>query len=71
MDQKRKPNVLWAQVSDKVFLTLDLQEAEKPNVQLNNKEEHGRISFRCDLDSSGDMLASRPGLRDVTLRRSI
>lgn len=47
MDEKRKPNVLWAQVSDKVFLTLDLQEAEKPKVQLvNDKEEHGKILFR-------------------------
>lgn len=46
MDAKRKPNVLWAQVSDKVFLTLDLQEAEKPNVQLKNEDEHGRITFR-------------------------
>ena len=47
MDAKRKPNVLWAQVSDKVFLTLDLQEAEKPNVQLlNDKNERGQIIFR-------------------------
>lgn len=47
MDEKRKPNILWAQVSDKVFLTLDLQEAEKPKVQLiNDEKEHGKIIFK-------------------------
>jgi hypothetical protein len=42
----RNPNVLWAQMSDKVFLTLDIQEAEKPVVNLTNHENTGNISFK-------------------------
>lgn len=52
MEERRKPNCLWAQASDKVFLTLDLQEAEKPKVQLlNDESEHGKIIFRQDMSS--------------------
>ena len=71
MDAKRKPNVLWAQVSDKVFLTLDLQEAEKPNVQLKNEEEHGRITFRCAFLVDEVLPARRSGRWDVGLHRTV
>ena len=42
----RNPNVLWAQLRDKVFLTLDIQEAEKPVVNVTNKDATGNISFK-------------------------
>jgi prostaglandin-E synthase len=42
----RNPNVLWAQLSDKVFLTLDIQEAEKPVVNVTNNDNTGNVSYK-------------------------
>ena len=47
MTSPRNPNVLWAQRSDKVYLTIDVQEAEKPQVKLENDESgHGHVLFK-------------------------
>lgn len=43
----RVPNILWAQRTATVYLTIDLQEAENPQVKLENADEgHGRVIFK-------------------------
>lgn len=43
----RKPNILWAQRSEKVFLTVDVQEAVKPQIKVENAASgNGRVTFK-------------------------
>ena len=39
------PPVLWAQRADKLYLTIDLQDAKNPKIDVTNDEDGGKISF--------------------------
>jgi len=41
------PTLLWAQRKDRLFLTIDLQDAKDPKVVLENdeKDEYGKLTF--------------------------
>ncbi len=39
------PPVLWAQRADKLYLTIDLQDAKNPRIDVTNDEDGGKISF--------------------------
>lgn len=46
----RKPNLLWAERSDKLFLTIDVQDAgaSKPLVKVEEATSgNGRVIFKC------------------------
>lgn len=45
------PQVLWAQRSDKVYLTIDLQEAKDPKISIDNDDEGGKVSFSASAVS--------------------
>jgi hypothetical protein len=48
MSKALLPTVKWAQLRDKVYLTIDVQDCKGPKVDLTNddKVEHGRLVFR-------------------------
>lgn len=48
MSKALLPTVKWAQLRDKVYLTIDVQDCKGPKVDLTNddKGEHGRLVFR-------------------------
>jgi hypothetical protein len=39
------PPVLWAQRADKLYLTIDLQDAKNPKIDVSNDDAGGKISF--------------------------
>lgn len=45
MSETRLPTVQWAQRSDKLYLTIDLQEAENTKIELTNGDDGGKVSF--------------------------
>ena len=47
------PNIQWAQRKDCVYLTIDLQNAKNPKIDLNNGEDgkHGHVSFKGKAQS--------------------
>ena len=47
------PNIQWAQRKDCVYLTIDLQNAKSPKIDLNNGDDgkHGHISFKGKAQS--------------------
>lgn len=58
-----QPTVLWAQRSDRLFITIDLQDCKDPKVTLDGEGEHGKLSFRGHAHShaTGDQVARMPG----------
>jgi hypothetical protein len=50
----RIPTVLWSQRKDKIFLTIDVQDAKEPKVEVKNAEGHGTLVFsgKAGSDSS-------------------
>ena len=57
----RKPNVLWAQSKDKIFFTIDVQEAERPQVKLDNDSEGtGVVTFRYVIRSQYMLVSAVP-----------
>ena len=47
------PNIQWAQRKDCVYLTIDLQNAKSPKIDLNNGDDgkHGHVSFKGKAQS--------------------
>ena len=47
------PNIQWAQRKDRVYLTIDLQNAKNPTIKLNNGSDgkHGHVSFKGKAQS--------------------
>lgn len=43
--------MLWAQRSDRLLLTIDLQDCKDPKVSLDNDDKHGKLSFRGNAHS--------------------
>lgn len=41
------PQLLWAQRRDRLYLTIDLQDAKDPQIKLENdaEDKHGKLSF--------------------------
>ena len=39
------PPIMWAQRSDKLYLTIDLQDVKDPKIELSNTETGGKVSF--------------------------
>ena len=40
------PQLLWAQRSDRLYITIDLQDCKDPTVELDSDEQHGKLTFR-------------------------
>jgi len=47
------PNIQWAQRKDRVYLTIDLQNAKNPTIKLDNGSDgkHGHVSFKGKAQS--------------------
>ena len=47
------PNIQWAQRKDRLYLTIDLQNAKDPTIKLDNPQDgkHGHIIFRGKAQS--------------------
>lgn len=47
------PNIQWAQRKDRLYLTIDLQNAKDPPIKLDNGEDgkHGHVSFKGKAQS--------------------
>ena len=41
-----QPQLLWAQRKDKLYLTVDLQDCEAPDVKVTNEDGAGKFDFR-------------------------
>jgi prostaglandin-E synthase len=41
-----QPQLLWAQRKDKLYLTVDLQDCESPDVKVTNEDGVGKFDFR-------------------------
>ena len=41
-----QPQLLWAQRKDKLYLTVDLQDCESPDVKLTNEDGVGKFDFK-------------------------
>lgn len=61
----RLPQVLWAQQSDRLFLTIDLQDSKDPQIKLNNDSEKkcGTVFF----DGAAKSTATGPELHEYKL----
>ena len=61
----RLPQVLWAQQSDRLFLTIDLQDSKDPTVKLTNDAagKCGRVFF----DGAAKSTATGPELHEYKL----
>ena len=61
----RLPQVLWAQQSDRLFLTIDLQDSKDPQIKLNNNSEKkcGTVFF----DGAAKSTATGPELHEYKL----
>ena len=47
------PNIQWAQRKDRLYLTIDLQNAKDPTIKLDNGSDgkHGHVSFKGKAQS--------------------
>ena len=47
------PNIQWAQRKDRLYLTIDLQNAKDPTIKLDNGQDdkHGHVSFKGKAQS--------------------
>ena len=45
MAMAKLPPIMWAQRSDKLYLTIDLQDVKDPKIDLSNTETGGKVSF--------------------------
>ena len=47
------PNIQWAQRKDRLYLTVDLQNAKEPTIKLDNGQDgkHGHVSFKGKAQS--------------------
>lgn len=47
------PNIQWAQRKDKLYLTIDLQNAKDPTIKLDNPQDgkHGHVVFKGKAQS--------------------
>lgn len=61
------PQVQWAQRSDKVYLTIDLQEAKQPNIRLDNDDAGGTVSFSSAAQSHATGLEDHDYAIDLEL----
>lgn len=41
-----QPQLLWAQRKDKLYLTVDLQDCESPDIKVSNEDGAGKFEFR-------------------------
>jgi cytosolic prostaglandin-E synthase len=41
-----QPQLLWAQRKDKLYLTVDLQDCEAPDIKVTNEDGIGKFDFR-------------------------
>ena len=41
-----QPQLLWAQRKDKLYLTIDLQDCESPDIKVTNEDGVGKFDFK-------------------------
>ncbi|KAK9820424.1 hypothetical protein WJX72_010140 [[Myrmecia] bisecta] len=57
------PPVKWSQRKDVVYLSIDVQDAEQPQVKLDSDDKHGKVSFKGKAKSH----ATGPELHEYSL----
>lgn len=61
--------MLWAQNKDKVFFTIDVQEAERPKVTVDNGNDgNGIVTFRSVYIGHDMLNSSLSGITELIAR---
>ena len=63
------PKVLWAQRTDRIYLTIDLQDVQSPKIEISNDEsgKFGKISFAAEGRSHATGLEKHQYALDIDL----
>ena len=63
------PKVLWAQRSDRLYLTIDLQDVKDPKINITNDDagKFGKVSFAAEGRSHATGLEKHQYALDIDL----